>query len=429
VEDSGEGVATATRSVRILGVGAVVLGLLGGASAAHAEPLDRLIPGLFGGRLSTSINPQLTDRAPDTRQLLVAQRFSNLSAALAAARSQAPVPSATGALRFEWDDDLEVYVRSLESLGPLIAERAQTLGRRTITLSMSYTRVDFDTLEGDRLDRLHTSQSALSPEFLNNPSLPASDRMRAMDNTLETQLDLKFGFDLIFLTAAYGITDTIDVSLALAVNQARMHATANAFITDPHGDQGAFFAGNQQGVIIGGTGRCSTDFVCATDSFDDSKWGTGDLFLRGKWHFYDTEYVDFAATAVLTLPTGNADDFLGFHDPTFTPWLIMSKTFNRVSPHINLGYSFRSSQDVSQAQWIAGADVRVFDWLTLASDFLGFHDDERDGINDNVFQSAIGFKANPIGNLVLGASFQFPLNSDGLRADVIYTGQAEYTFY
>ena len=59
-------------------------------------------------------------------------------------------------------------------------------------------------------------------------------------------------------------------------------------------------------------------------------------------------------------PPATPTSYLGFHDPTFTPWLIASKTFGRVSPHLNLGYSFRSSQDVSQAQWIAGADVRTF---------------------------------------------------------------------
>lgn len=424
MEDPRQGVAAA--AYRVLGAGVVVVGLLLPVRPSYGMPLGQRIPSLFGGTLSTSITPQVSDRPPDTQQVLVAERFRGLSAALASARSQAPVASATGALRFEWDDDNEVYVRSLESLGPLIAERAQTLGRRTIALSMSYTHVDFDTLEGDRLSSLHTSQSALSPGFL--ASLPPDDRARASDNQLETQLDLNFGFNLFFLSAAYGVTDTIDVSLALSINQAHMSATASAFITDPQGNEGAFFTVNQKGAVIGGSGRCDTDFRCAVDQFDASAVGTGDLFLRAKWHFFDTRYVDFAAVGILTLPTGNADELLGFHDPTFTPILVMSKTFGRVSPHVNLGYSFRSGEDVSQAQWIAGADARAFDWLTLAADFLGFHDDNRDDINDDVFQSSVAFKVNPYGNFVLGAGFQFPLNRDGLRADVIYTGQIEYTF-
>src|SRR4029079_6195176 len=103
------------------------------------------------------------------------------------------------------------------------------------------------------------------------------------------------------------------------------------------------------------------------------------------------------------------DDFLGFRDPTFTPLLIASKTFGRVSPHINLGYAFRSSADVSQAQWIAGADVMATRWLTLAAEFLGYHDDKRDGINDDVLQSAVGMKVNPFGQFVFAGTLQFPL--------------------
>lgn len=102
----------------------------------------------------------------------------------------------------------------------------------------------------------------------------------------------------------------------------------------------------------------------------------------------------------------------------------MSKSFGPISPHVNLGYSIRSSQDVSQGQWIAGADYRATRWLTLMSDFLGYHDDK----GDNVVQSSIGFKVNPVGGLVLSVGFQFPVNRDGLRADVIYTGQVEYNF-
>jgi len=401
--------------------------LLLSAAAATAEPLDRRIPHLFGGALVTSITPDITDRGPDVQQVRIAERFRGLSAALAAARSQAPIPSATGAFRFEWNDDLDTYVRDTQSLGPSLAERAQTLGHRTTTFSMSYTRVDFDTFEGDRLDRLSAVQPALSPGF--RMQLPESDQIRAADNVLQTRLNLRFGFDLFFLTAAYGLTDSIDVSAALSINRARMSAVADAMILDPHGDQGAFFTVNQKGVVIGGSGPvCGTDFRCATDRFDDSAFGTGDIFLRSKWHFADTDFADLAAVGVLTLPTGNAADFLGFHDPTFTPWLIASKSYARVSPHLNLGYAFRSGTDVSQAQWIAGADVRVFNWLTVAGDFLGFHDDKRDGVNDDVLQSAVGFKLNPWGEFVIAGSFQFPLNRDGIRADVIYTGQLEYTF-
>jgi len=393
-------------------------------STAYALPLDQRIPRLFGGSLATFVDPRA---GRDAQRPGVADRFRSLSGALAASRSQAPIASVTGAFSYAWAEEGDVYIRTSYSLGPGLAERAQTLGRGIATVSLSYTRVDYDTFEGESLRRVRALQPALTADLL--ARLPVADAMRAADDLLETQLDLDFGFDSIFLTAAYGVTERVDVSMALSLNRAHMSATAQATILDADGDGGAFFTVDQPGVVVGGSGPiCSVDFRCATDSFDDSAFGTGDLFLRAKWHTVTWSFVDLAVAGVLTLPTGNADEFLGFHDPTFTPWLIASKTFGQVSPHVNLGYAVRSSQDVSQAQWIAGADIWALNWVTLAVDFLGFHDDDRDGINDNVYQVALGAKINIFGGAVFAGTVQLPLNRDGLRADVIYTLQLEHTF-
>jgi hypothetical protein len=395
--------------------------LLTGIGAAAAQSLDQRIPGLFGGLLNTTIVNRLRDGQP----LQFSEQFRTLSADLAAARSQAPIPSASGAFRFEWDNELDTFVRSPQSLGSGLAERAQTLGRHTATLGVSYTHIDFNTLEGQPLSGLTFSQGALSQTVVDHlGSLDA----RFKDDLLRTRLNLGFNFDLLFLTAAYGITDTVDVSVALSINRAQMHATAQTTIENPDGSPGdVLFLTDGRGQLAAPSGRLCTpgDLHCATDGFSSTAVGTGDLFLRSKWHFADTDYADLAVAGVLTLPTGNADNFLGFHDPTFTPWLIASKTFDRVSPHLNLGYAFRSGTDVSQGQWIAGADVRTFSWLTLAGDY---HDYKRDGVNDDVIQSAVGFKLNPFGQFVLAGTLQFPVNRDGLRADVIYTGQVEYTY-
>jgi len=395
-----------------------------GSARAQAEPLNRLIPGLLGGVLATSISPR---DVTDAQRPLVADRFRGLSAALAAARSQAPIPSASGAFGFVLEPEFDAYVRVAQSLGPSFAERAQTIGKGAVTWSISYSRADFDSLEGDSLRHLRSSQPALSESFLQQ--LPPGDQARARDNSLDTEIDMRLSFDLMFLAAAYGLTDSIDVSAALSINHVRMRGRAQAVITDPNDDGGVYFSATQKGVVVGGTTpECEEDFLCARDEFSGSAFGTGDIFLRGKWRFLSTEWADLAAAAVTTLPTGNADDFLGFHDATFTPWLIASKTYGRVAPHLNMGYALRSGNDVSQAQWIAGADLRATDWLTLAADFLGYHDDKRDGINDDIVQSAIGAKLNPFGQWVLGTNFQFPLNRDGVRADVIYSAQLEYTF-
>ena len=388
---------------------------------AVAKPLDQVIPGLFGGTLNTTIDQTGSDVS--RQQPSIIRRFRDLSTQLAVARSQVPLPSASGAFSFAWDQDLDTFVRFEQSLGSGLAERAQTLGRGRFNIGLSYQRVDFSTLDGDSLSDVTSTQPAFTQAYLDG--LPPFDRLIFGDDVVNTALDMSFHFDLFYLSAAYGLTDSIDVSLALAINRASMQGRALAMTLDPSGGSlVGNFSADQPGVIIDGTGPvCGQPFRCAQDSFDESATGTGDLFLRLKWHATDLHYADLALAGVLTLPTGNADDFLGFHDPTFTPWLIASKSFGRFSPHVNLGYAIRSEEDVSQLQWIGGADLLATRWLTLAVDFLGYHDD-----NDDVIQSAIGFKLSPWGGLVLNGSFQFPVNRDGLRADVIYTGQIEYNF-
>jgi hypothetical protein len=416
-------------------IAAVLLGswVLLASRPAQGIPLDQRLPSLFGGSLNTSVN---RFSANDAQRVLLADRLQPLSSALAVARSQAPIPSASGAFRFAWDAEIDTFVRSDQSLGSGVAERAQTLGRGAGIVSMAYTHIDFDSFEGQPLSNLQSNQRAFSDAYLNRLNLSQSERAKFADDRLQTRLNLGLTLDQVFLTAAIGLADSLDMSMALSINRIHMQAAAAAEIVDPPPNDGTDkgngtgqFATNQRGVIVGGgAGACSTPFHCASDGFSATAWGTGDLFLRGKWHFADTQFADLAVAGVLTLPTGNADDFLGFHDPTFTPWLIASKPFGRLSPHLNLGYAFRSEEDVSQAQWIAGADLMAFTWLTLNSDFLGFHDTNSTQTNDNVIQSAVGFKLNPFGQFVLAGTFQFPLNSDGLRADVIYTGQVEWTF-
>jgi hypothetical protein len=395
------------------------------ASPAHAKPLESKVKGLLGG-LATSISPL---GVGDPRNVLP-KDLQELSGSLATFRSLAPVPSASGAFRFEWDEDVGTFNRLRK--GPGLADTAQTLGARFGTVSVSYTHIDFDRLDGSDLDSLDSTQPAFSDEFLaqlpcDDPTDPRQcDRLRFQDDLLVTRLDFKMSYDSIFIGGAYGLTDSIDVGLALSVNHVKLKARAMSRLMDPNADGPPSFEAD-----FAELNPCRDEpdnRLCAEDGFTDSAAGTGDIYLRGKWRFAETAYADFAGSATLTIPTGNGDDLLGFHEPTFTPLLIASKNFGRFAPHLNAGYAFRDGQDVGQALWIAGTDVRLLERLIFAADFLGFHDDKRDGINDDVFQSAFGLKVNLFGSAVLSANFQFPLNDDGLRSDVIYTGQVEYTF-
>lgn len=399
-----------------------LLGLLAGR--VEARSVDDVIPDLFGGTLSTFVDPRA---GRDAQRPRFADQFRNLAAAVATARSQVPLPSASGAFSYVWDDEADTFLRSQLSLGPTLAERGRTLGRGVMTIGASYTRVSFDTFNGESLSHLHSAQPAISTELL--AQLPAGDRLRAEDDLVETRLRLDLDLDLWSLGVAYGVTDDIDISLLATVNRARLRAHADATVADLDGDGGAFFTVDQKGVITDGTGACAMSFRCATDTIEETAVGTGDVFLRAKWHGLSLSWADFALAGVFSIPTGNAGELLGFNDPTLTPWLIVSSQWGVVSPHVNAGYSIRGGSDVSQAEWIAGADVAPLGRLTLSVDFVGQHGAKRNGPNDDIYQAAIGAKANLFGGAVAAVGVQLPLNRQGLRADVIYTAQLEWTLW
>ena len=144
---------------RLWVVGALALSILLPASPAAAVPLDQRIPQLFGGSLLTTICPRC---AAEAQQNPANQVFRGLSAELASVLSESPVPSASGSFRFAWDPELDTFVRFDQSLGPVLANRVETLGRRTGVLSVSYTHAGFDTLEGSPLQRMRFRAPALS---------------------------------------------------------------------------------------------------------------------------------------------------------------------------------------------------------------------------------------------------------------------------
>jgi hypothetical protein len=55
---------------------------------------------------------------------------------------------------FAFDIERGIPVRTTESLGPLFAERAPTLGAGKLNLAFAYTRLDFKRFQGQRLSDL-----------------------------------------------------------------------------------------------------------------------------------------------------------------------------------------------------------------------------------------------------------------------------------
>lgn len=413
----------------------VIVALTVGSIPAGAVSLKDHLDGLFGG--SFNVGTGLSTNVIGTGG---AGAPLNLGSLVNSARSQIPVPASSFGYTYEFDEQLDIFVRTSDSLGPIFTERALTLGKGKFATAFSYSHVDYDNLYGQSLSHLQRvvpiGKQILSQQGNNIPGI--------VDDVMQVNLNLGLTFDDFFLFFAYGITDSWDVSVALPLVLVHMRAAGNAQIVDPNGDSSTFGSlnrlqfsptqcANKHGNSCKFNNGNSSQLSSASSGFSENKFGVGDLYLRSKYWFYkaprESYFPDVAGSVTMTLPTGGSSDFLGYNDVTGTPLLVLSRSFAFVSPHLNAGYSIRVERDVPQALWAAGADIAVAPWLTVVPDFLAYYDTVNDGISrSDMYQYSMGFKVNPWKQFVVSANFEFPLNTGGLRSNVIYTGQLEYTF-
>ena len=155
-----------------------------------------------------------------------------------------PLPSSSGAFSYAWDSDVDTFVRFEQSLGAGFGERAQTLGKGRFNVGLSYQHVDFSTLAGDSLDNIVLGPAGVQQGLPGHPA--GATRPSSATTSSTPSSDMSFTFDLFYLSAAYGLTDTIDVSLALAINHAHMQGNATAMTLDPDGNGGGIIDGVAQ---------------------------------------------------------------------------------------------------------------------------------------------------------------------------------------
>jgi hypothetical protein len=307
-----------------------------------------------------------------------------------------------------------------DSLGPLLAERATTLGDGRLSFGFGYSQQKFKELDGDDLDDLdisfiHQDCCAVGP-----PPIPPPDGQFTgfEQDIIEISVDLKLEQEVYAFFGNYGVTDRLDIGVVVPIVsiEARASATAEIFLAEPTG-----------GSVIAGEPVHSfeSDPSSRFSETGGSKTGLGDVIVRAKYNFLrDREgFMDLSVLGEITAPTGNENDLLGTGETQFRGMLIASKNLGRITPHINVAYSAATSNsELEKLTYTAGFDARVSNQFTLAADVLGRHNPHVDDIGNNVVDLAVAVKWNPFTNrnAPLNAFVSFPLNDDGLRPDVIW---------
>jgi hypothetical protein len=362
-----------------------------------------------------------------------------------------PVTSASPGLTFRYDPSSGAFERDTDLLGQLYLERARPIGRGRWNVTASYQRINVDSVQGQDLDAL----SDTGPP-IRTGSFTSSGQSGARLVTFP-RYAVALRVDMVTLAATYGITDDLDVNLTLPILVSRLSvgATEPNFTFNPN----PVTPCRNKTALANGLTRCGPQN--SHDVLD--KTGVGDLFLRGKYQFLRSAWLDAAAGLVLRMPTGNEDNFQGTGDWELSPLLYLSTPrFPIGGPFAIQGY-FNGGIDLnitdvdqSQGRFGAGIDLAIGSRATFSVAFLGrepFHSFTSAGFFDvprvnprtravtmaplfgldtaraSYYQLSIGGRVNLWRDTIFGfGNVLIPLLDEGIHTDPIPLVGIEATF-
>ena len=369
--------------------------------------------------------------------------FSQFGTALVSQLVTVPLPSPASGFTYQLDPSTGVFQRSTSSFGPILAERADTVGAGHTSLGFAFQRFTFDSIEDLDLDAVPAVFTHDNAQLLGG----RQDVVTTLNN-IEAHVSQYTTFFTV------GVTDRLDISVALPIVATELTVISEATIhrlgtTNPL----THFFRMSNGDV--GDRRLFTARASAS--------GIGDVTVRMKNSFHRTASAGFAVGLDIRMPTGNAMELAGAGTAGLQPFAIWSATFNRVSPHVNAGYQWNGASVLSgnpaagvaadfpdHAAYVAGADVAVNSRITVAFDVLGryvigakrltretFHAlDDRSSFPNIAFKeqsfselnATFGIKANMFGRLLLNMNLAFSLDTHGLRDRVTPLIGVDYSF-
>jgi Putative MetA-pathway of phenol degradation len=287
-----------------------------------------------------------------------------------------PLGSSTGGFTYSFNEQSGIYTRNTESFGPAFTERAATIGRRKFSLGVNYQHTSFDTFGGEDLRDgsiifyLPHTDCCVSPA-----APPPSAQIPGFESdVMEASLRLKAKTETVAFFTNYGVTDRFDIGVAIPITHVSLDAEVNATIL-------RLSSGDSPQVHTFTQGQNDSD-----QTFPDqgSATGIGDVVLRTKYNFLQSGATGLSLGVDVRLPTGDENDLLGIGTTQGKFFLIMSSNNNRLSPHVNVGFTL-SGKGETPAQieqlglrgashefnYAGGVEVVAHPKVTIIGDLLG----------------------------------------------------------
>jgi hypothetical protein len=343
--------------------------------AQERLPLSQILPNLFGNTivLAPRSTPEVPSHSahfkPSPEQLRTPEQFNQQVVTLL---STFPFGSSSGGFTYTFDPSLGTFSRSSESFGPLFAERALTIGRERGSLGVAYQRSTYDTFEGKNLRQreinFYIQHTDCCGRLQNGVPSPDGTQLNPAfeGDLIEAALSLHLATDTVVFSATYGLTDRLDLGMAVpfvAVDvDASIRARIDRLSTAANPDLHVFEGENPDEHTFGVAGHAA---------------GLGDIMVRAKYNFLTRRGGGLAAAIDVRTPTGDESNLLGTGALQTKLYGIGSIAFGKLSPHLNAGYT-RSTRGAlpgvslnNEWNYTAGFDLAVSPRLTLIADVVG----------------------------------------------------------
>jgi hypothetical protein len=338
-------------------------------------PLSEILTNLFGNTivLAPRSTPEVPSHAahfkPSPDQLRTPEQFNQQIVTLL---STFPFGSSSGGFTYTYDPALGTFSRSSESFGPLFAERALTIGRERGSLGVAYQRSTYDTFEGKNLRqreiKFYIQHTDCCGKVQNGVQTGDGSLLNPAfeGDLIEAALSLNLTTDTVVFSATYGLTDRLDLGVAVPLVAVDVNASILARI------QRLATAANPDLHVFEGENPDEHTFALSGHAA-----GLGDVMVRAKYNFFTRRGGGLAAAIDVRTPTGDESDLLGTGALQAKLYGIGSIALGKFSPHVNAGYMRSSHGGLPAAslhnEWnyTVGFDLAVSPRLTLIADVVG----------------------------------------------------------
>jgi hypothetical protein len=338
--------------------------------------------------------------------------FAPINQAVGIQVSQLPIASPSSGITFTFDRVTKLETPTTdESLGPVLGERAGTIGRKRLFVGFSYQDFNFSSIDGQDTRNIPTVLQH-QPFTAQPPQIPRCPDQTALTGTkydgdpcfvrdyIQTANNIHLRVHQYTIYVTYGITQHLDFSAAIPILNVQMRVTSNATIVPNSASPAVlgvpgnvWHSFNALNPVL--ASQCASAVAagqaCLQASFSDSgsATGIGDVVLRAKYTVHQFERAGFAVGMDVRLPTGDETNFLGSGAVGVKPFGVFSYKA-RVSPHAEVGYEVNAGSTLAgnnlvpsgsasvakgslpnRILYIVGADVVITKRLTGAFDIYG----------------------------------------------------------